>query len=95
MPPIEGLDTSSVQLNYPGASDTTGDYGTPVVNQYYAWLNTGAIPVDPTGGLYTIHGTSAPASTPSVTDWLNSNAKTVLIGAGVFLGIMFLTGGRR
>ena len=69
----------SVALNYPGAFSDGGSDTTSVPNQYYAWFTGGAAPVDPTG----------------VTSWLNANAKTVLIGAGVFLVVMMLTGGRR
>lgn len=46
-----------------------------------------------TGGAYP-YASVAPAS-QSLTGWLNANAKTVGIGAAVFVGLMLLMGGRR
>lgn len=89
----------SVALNYPAAFDTGSSDTSSVPNQYYAWLTSGTTPTDPTGGLYTItgtdSGTSSTASSGSVTSWLNSNATTVLVAAGVFLAVMMFTRGRR
>lgn len=48
-----------------------------------------------TGGYEGAYVPPASSSSGGVTAWLNANAKTVLIAAGVFAGVMFLTGGRR